>query len=415
MAEQFFIINGSTSKGVNSLSQDNYLTVNDVLKTPHFKKAVLLAGAKGLNRPVKWVHILEAREFISESLNGEELVLTTGVGFTGKDSAVRFLSELIGKNVSGLCIELVSYVTKVPEEMIALAQANDFPLIGFPEFTRYVDITRFLYGMIINRSGGKPTPAEGYDESANQIWVGQWLKGGLPEEDIRRHLKDNLSGSSSAFAACILETEKEHLPLISAARQFSVHHGFSLLVSDDTSRLILCDRGSGDDNGKRLNAAAEELAEYTDGINRDGTIFWGIGQPVHRPLQIVHSLETAADAIAIQKRVKLQQPLYENLHIYRIVARLEREGSLRGFVVNYLQPLIDYDQRNQGELLKTLKIFYQCSGSKQQTAERLFIARQTLYFRLQKIADLIGEDFLEPEKRLAVEFAICGYEYLKGV
>lgn len=46
---------------------------------------------------------------------------------------------------------------------------------------------------------------------------------------------------------------------------------------------------------------------------------------------------------------------------------------------------------------------------KKDTAERLFIVRQTLYHRLEKIEQLLGSDFMQTEKRLALELILFSY------
>jgi PucR family transcriptional regulator, purine catabolism regulatory protein len=63
-------------------------------------------------------------------------------------------------------------------------------------------------------------------------------------------------------------------------------------------------------------------------------------------------------------------------------------------------------------LMETLKIYLACNGSKKETAKKLFVVRQTLYHRIQKLETLLGSDFMNPEKRLAIEFMIKAYEYL---
>ena len=79
--------------------------------------------------------------------------------------------------------------------------------------------------------------------------------------------------------------------------------------------------------------------------------------------------------------------------------------------MDYLRPVIEYDQKHGGEMMKTLKVFLACNGSKQETAAKLYIVRQTLYNRLEKLEEMLGSDFMLPEKRLAIEFAIAAYEY----
>jgi len=98
--------------------------------------------------------------------------------------------------------------------------------------------------------------------------------------------------------------------------------------------------------------------------------------------------------------------------MYRIISLLHQHEDLQEVVFEYLQPVITYDETYNAKLMETLKIYLACNGSKQETAKRLYIVRQTLYHRIEKLEKLLGEDFMEPEKRLAIEFMIMAYEYL---
>jgi purine catabolism regulator len=53
-----------------------------------------------------------------------------------------------------------------------------------------------------------------------------------------------------------------------------------------------------------------------------------------------------------------------------------------------------------------------CNGSKQETAKQLYIVRQTLYHRLEKIEEILGHDFMNHEKRLVIEIMIMSYDFL---
>ncbi|WKB36248.1 helix-turn-helix domain-containing protein [Terrilactibacillus sp. S3-3] len=77
--------------------------------------------------------------------------------------------------------------------------------------------------------------------------------------------------------------------------------------------------------------------------------------------------------------------------------------------------MIRYDSQKERELLHTLKVYLDLNGVKKETAETLYVSRQALYNRLDKIRRLLGEDFMSPKKRIAIEIAIQGYEYLATV
>lgn len=126
-------------------------TVRDVLTRNSFKNASIVAGEKGLDRQVKWSHILEAQDFGS-LINGGELILTTGVGLTNDVSLqIKYLNQLIDAEVSGLCIEIGPNYKTVPVEIINIANKHGFPIIVFHKIVKFVDITQDLHTYIINQ------------------------------------------------------------------------------------------------------------------------------------------------------------------------------------------------------------------------------------------------------------------------
>ncbi|MEF2097000.1 PucR family transcriptional regulator ligand-binding domain-containing protein [Bacillus sp. CFBP9009] len=79
------------------------------------------------------------------------MILTTGINFkSDKVSFLSYLENLIELNASCLCLEIGRYFESFPEEMIALANQHDFPLLLITENVRFVDITQDLHSIIIN-------------------------------------------------------------------------------------------------------------------------------------------------------------------------------------------------------------------------------------------------------------------------
>jgi len=127
------------------------LKVNDMLRTTNFKNARILAGANGLNREVKWVHIVEITQ-IGHLLHGNEVILTTGIGWADdEEKSLAYLQQLLDHNVSALCIELVVYVKKLPQKMLEIAEEHDFPIIGFMSEVRFIDITKDVHKLLIGQ------------------------------------------------------------------------------------------------------------------------------------------------------------------------------------------------------------------------------------------------------------------------
>ncbi|MEI3604327.1 PucR family transcriptional regulator [Pseudogracilibacillus sp. SE30717A] len=125
------------------------LIVRDILKRPFFKNTKLLAGQKGLDRAVNWAHIVEVAKF-GHLLNGNEVILTTGLGWANnEEKSLSYLQQLLDYNASALCIELVIHVNSLPQKMLDLADQHHFPIIGFTEEVRFIDITKDLHELLI--------------------------------------------------------------------------------------------------------------------------------------------------------------------------------------------------------------------------------------------------------------------------
>ena len=89
-----------------------------------------------------------------------------------------------------------------------------------------------------------------------------------------------------------------------------------------------------------------------------------------------------------------RQPLYR-YQDYTLVEMLElcrERENLMDFCSPMLLKLLDYDRENQTDLMNTLYEYLDCSQNTQLAAERLFIHKNTLLYRLNKIRSIIDND-----------------------
>ena len=67
--------------------------------------------------------------------------------------------------------------------------------------------------------------------------------------------------------------------------------------------------------------------------------------------------------------------------------------------------LTAYDARQQTSLVETLAAYFAHHGNLSRTAEALFLHRNTLLYRMERIAAIIGHDLDDPEVRLMLQVA----------
>ena len=60
----------------------------------------------------------------------------------------------------------------------------------------------------------------------------------------------------------------------------------------------------------------------------------------------------------------------------------------------YIQPVTDYDSRHSGDLLPTLTAYITCCASPSAICNMLYIHKNTLYARLNKISQILGKNFI---------------------
>ncbi len=133
----------------------------------------------------------------------------------------------------------------------------------------------------------------------------------------------------------------------------------------------------------------------------------GLGQRALHINQWRDSYQDAQQAVDLACRLETDEPLYiGDLGVYQLILRLEEREMLLDFARHMLGPLLDYDERNRADLIKTLEAFFACHGNLSKTAEKLIVHRNTLLYRMNRISEIANMDLNRPETRLGVHLAL---------
>ncbi|MBD8025910.1 PucR family transcriptional regulator [Ureibacillus sp. Re31] len=137
-----------------------------------------------------------------------------------------------------------------------------------------------------------------------------------------------------------------------------------------------------------------------------------VGKVVKDLTKVHESFKSAQDTLYIIRHVETASHFYDELYVFHLIYQMQKHTNLKEMMEELLQPLIDFDEKHNGQLVETLEVYMQSNGSKQETAKRLYIVRQTLYHRLRKIESLIGKDFMKGENRLALEWMLFARKFI---
>lgn len=97
-------------------------------------------------------------------------------------------------------------------------------------------------------------------------------------------------------------------------------------------------------------------------------------------------------------------------HLLKKLPPKELEELFRDTV----EPLVRYDAATASELYATFKAYFACCFNASETAKKMFLHRNTLMNRLEKIKELLGTDFSDYGKMDAFYLGICAYELLQN-
>lgn len=127
------------------------MTVRAALALPALRRGLpqVLAGARALDRPMRWAHVTEVRN-IAELLKGGELLLSTGLDLPDRTAEQRrFVDELADRDVAALVFELGPALPQVPDCMVEQAEKRGLPLVCLRRGVPFVEVTEAVHSAIL--------------------------------------------------------------------------------------------------------------------------------------------------------------------------------------------------------------------------------------------------------------------------
>ncbi|MBI3960456.1 MAG: helix-turn-helix domain-containing protein [Chloroflexi bacterium] len=164
------------------------------------------------------------------------------------------------------------------------------------------------------------------------------------------------------------------------------------------------------DNPKSGRAFKNEAAEFVDqvlAVAPKARIIIGIGRPALSPGEWLRSLQQARESWHMGKSWQASPVTYfGDLGLYQLLTALSSNPEAARFFRKTLRPLIEHDENRNAELVETLDAFFYCHGNLSQTAIRLHIHRNTLAYRLERIAAITRLNLDDPDARFSLQLAL---------
>ncbi len=170
-------------------------------------------------------------------------------------------------------------------------------------------------------------------------------------------------------------------------------------------------------NNEELGAAtrlAQRLRTQLKTDYPDGRLVAGISGPIETLINWPECHQQALQAMEVGQRLRLDELVeYGSLGVYRLLGQLDNVPAVNDFCDTVIGPLIVYDREHRSNLVHTIEEYFNHHGNVSQTAEALFIHRNTLLYRLERIQELTAHDLNQADMRLALHLALKLWQ-LKG-
>lgn len=89
----------------------------------------------------------------------------------------------------------------------------------------------------------------------------------------------------------------------------------------------------------------------------------------------------------------------------RLLRELARGSALEPFRA-LVEPLAKQDRERRSDLVRTLRVYFAAGANASEAADRLFLHRNSMLYRLARIEKLTGLDLKEPRASLALQLGL---------
>ncbi len=191
--------------------------------------------------------------------------------------------------------------------------------------------------------------------------------------------------------------------LKSITRIFKNYPG-GILLSARRNRLVgIVNSENQDLIEEHLKKVAKKLAEIFKG---EATFYFGVGRTQKELKDLPVSYKEALLGARVSEQMNKTITFHNQLGVLELLFDLRKFPSLKRFNNRYLNPIREYDQKNQGELIKTLQAYFTNNLNLINTAKALFIHKNTVNYRLQKIQKITGLDLKNSEDQITLHLAL---------
>lgn len=203
------------------------------------------------------------------------------------------------------------------------------------------------------------------------------------------------------------------------------------LMKNGPSKIIYASRGSNQvllhqmpsdregDCEKKTNGLIDSLCRRLTTEKLESYVAIGVGRSYSQSSDLYKSFQEAKRAAISPAPLRgptdksaagCRAVYYSEIGIYRLLTFDSIRSEAELFCEEMLGPLLAYDEAKDAQLLKTLRVYYQCRGNLTKLSRMLKVHYNTVLYRLEKVKTILGIDLEAEEDLLNLQIALKLYE-----
>lgn len=371
----------------------------------------LIAGRDGLGNLVRWMHMVEGVE-ISHFLEGNEVAFTTGIALKSDDELFELVSVAYQRGASGIVINVGPYIKQIPQQIMDFCNENSMPLFMMPWHAHMAHVMKFFAEEI---TLSDKRNMELISAVKNAVFFSGNYDLYVPA--LERY------GYRIEWSYCIAvcectdkhgdDVEESVLEQLKNAIENSIAMVMQSAVVFRIDSQIIMFFGNTDE--EKIEKAVDDVLEaLPDELSSVLNIYTGVGRNT-KGMRCIYKAFDIAKKIAMLQRKRQESnkaASYSKLGVSRLFLTMDDPELMQEFYVQMLEPLVKYDEVNNTDFVGFLKAYFKYGGRVRETAEGMYLHRNSINYKLRKIEEILDCDFGDINEKAQLLIALKLMELL---
>ena len=352
---------------------------------PSFHVKLLTKSCFG--KMIDWMHMVEDMDFVP-FLHGDELVFNSGINFTSNEWLRGYIEAINDRRAGGLVLSMRDEM-KISQEVIDYCNELEFPLFSARWSTPFIDIMRIFSGILLKNEQRETNLNAAFRNAIYYPQNEELYKGHFEQNGFMQHMDYTI-----AILSCDTYGTQEGNEVLHRIQKGIRNILKKGIVCEENDSLIILIAGNSDD--EVIDASRKICKE-------DKNIYIGVGTTVHQMQDIHKAYHQAVTAYKLSGKIVQNNIVsYRELGIYKLLMDQKEETIYSEFVEDTLGNLIKFDQENDTDYLKILKVYFENECSIINTAKSLYCHKNTMTYKINKIKEILGCEILDNENRMKI-------------